>query len=259
VYPGTSLSGNVVSSEGRFYFQTHSGRVVAVDAASGAVRWDTNLAGNALTTGFGLTLAGETLIATLKYLRASATGRDTGIVAALDAATGAVRWRVVIDPDSVTESGVVHPAVVWGNNVIVVTFSHEVFSFDLTTGAVRWRFDAAYGEPRVGNGGLAGCDGRVIVPTGDLGLVALDAATGAVLWKLPDIKEGSLSWVYCSHGTVLAGRLRVFAALSGASLARYPYVSAYELDPGFWITNVTRDAESIYFATTHGFAKIRSP
>lgn len=262
IYPGPSLSGNVATSAGRFHMMTHDGRAVAIDAADGSIEWDTDLAGGPGTIGFGVTVAGDAIIAVLKHFRqlGAPADVDTGIVAALDATTGAVRWRVAIDPDSVNSSAVVNPAVISGNNVIVTTQGHDVIAFDLATGARRWKVDAAFGSPTVGSSGLTSCDGRVIVATGDLGVVSLNAATGVVQWKRGDLEQGSLRHLRCSHGTVLVlGSMLVLDASTGATEAAYPILDPSSFERLFWITNATRDAEWIYVATTRGYARFRAP
>lgn len=251
------VHGNVVSSGNRFVMMTFFGRAVAIDAASGSIAWDTDLSSPRWTAGFGVTLAGDAVITTLKHLSWETPPSDSGIVASLDLATGAVRWRVSIDPGIAEVTGVVDPAVISGDNVIVVTERHEAFAFDLATGARRWRFDAAYGFPLTASKGLATCAGRVFVPTGDLGLVALDAATGVVRWKRSDLRHGSLTGVHCSHGTVLVGSLLVLHEETGVTLASYPAMEPDWSD--IWISSATRDAEWLYVATTRGFAKVHAP
>lgn len=260
VYPNTSLNSNVESSGGRFHMLTHHGRAVAIDAADGSIEWDTNLAGGSGTGGFGVAVAGEMIIATLKHFQTSPEGADTGIVAALSASIGAVRWRVTINPDSFQHAGIVRPAVLSGSNVIVKTQGHDVFAFDIATGERRWKFDADYGSPTMGSDGLSACNGRVILATGDLGLVALDAATGAIQWKVPDLEQGSLRSIRCSHGTVLVlGSMLVLDAATGRRLATYPIVDPGAFDAPFWITGATRDESSLYIATTRGYAKVAAP
>jgi outer membrane protein assembly factor BamB len=260
-YSGTSLSGNVVSDGSRFYVVTHNGHALAVNPSSGAADWDTDLsAGSATTTGFGVTVASDLVVVTLKYFRVAPfnTSVDSGIVAAVDRATGALRWRVTL-PSSEVNSGIVEPAVVTQGNAIAVTQGHHVVALDLQSGAQRWEFDASEGSSITASDGIAACDGMVIVPTGALGLVALDAATGSLRWKLGDIEQGSLFDLYCSYGTVMTiGGLRVFDAATGAALATYP-LSFFLHDGSFWINSVVRDAEWLYVGTTRGYAKVKAP
>ena len=260
-YGSTSLASNVVSDGVRFYVASHDGHALAVDPVTGAAAWDADLAGGPSTVGFGVALSGDALAVALKHFRAAGTQRDSGIVAVVDRASGAVRWRVVL-PGSVADPGIVEPPAIVGGLVIVVTQGHDVRAFDLATGALRWQADASFaaGDGEYASNGLAACEGLVIVPTGDLGLAALDTATGAVRWRLPDLRDGSLRGVECSHGTVLTlgSRLRVLDALTGAARAVYPITEPGERSD-FRITSATRDDRWLYVGTTHGYARVRAP
>jgi outer membrane protein assembly factor BamB len=259
-YGSTSLSGNVVSDATRFYMTTYTGHAVAVNPATGAAEWDTNLAAGATTTGFGAALSGNALAVVLKHFGGSAAQRDSGIVAVLDPASGTVRWRRTLEA-SIVDPGLVDPPVIVGDVVIVVTMGHDVRAFDLQTGAPRWQADASYTAQEFGSGGLAACQGMVIVPTGDLGLVALDAATGQVRWRRGDLQDGSLFTVQCSHGTVMTvgGRMRVFDAATGTQRARYPIIEPDPRRDPFWINSVVRDERYLYVGSTFGWAKVAAP
>jgi outer membrane protein assembly factor BamB len=112
-----------------------------------------------------------------------------------------------------------------------------------------------------GDSGLASCEGMVIAPTGDLAIVALDAATGAARWRVNAEDLGSLSSLDCSYGTVLArgSRLAVLDARSGARRARYPIRDPDDGRREFMIAAVTRDADFLYISTTYGYAKVDAP
>lgn len=193
----------------------------------------------------------------LKYFSMSAAP-DSGIVAVLDRATGAVRWRTALQAGA--NAGIVVPPVIVGDVVVVVTQGHDVRAFDLRTGAPRWQADVSFAAQEWASDGLAACEGLVIVPTGELGLAALDAATGALRWRRGNLEEGSLRSVQCAHGTVmtLGAGLRIFDARTGEPRAAYPRGPAVA-DPGFWIAAATRDEAFLYVATTVGYAKVRAP
>lgn len=258
--PGTTpLSGNVVSDGARFYVLTHDARAVAVDPVTGQAVWTTPLAGGPETVGSGVAVEGDALAASAKHFSRSAQG-DSGIVAVLERATGAVRWRVAVR--GAADPGIVEPPVIAAGLVIVVTQGHDVRAFDLATGALRWQVDASFSSNEWGSNGLAGCEGVVIVPTGDLGLAGLDAATGAVRWRRGDLGEGSLFSVRCSHGTAMAlgsVGLQVFDARTGDRRARYPVREPAAAGREFWISSVVRDDQYLYVGTTYGFARVRAP
>jgi outer membrane protein assembly factor BamB len=257
----TSLNANVASDGARFYTATHDGHAVSVNPATGAAVWTTSLAGGEDTPGFGVAVSGEAVAVTLKHFGVSQVDRDTGIVAVLNRATGAVRWRTRIE--GAADPGIVEPPVIVGGLVIVVTQGHDVRAFDLQTGALRWSFDASYasGDAEYGSNGIAACDGRVVVPTGNRGIAAVDAATGTLQWRVSNTDGGSLIGVQCSHGSVLAlgGGLRVFDAATGARRAVYPRREPPTTGREFMITGVANDGEFLYVATTYGYAKVRAP
>jgi outer membrane protein assembly factor BamB len=112
-----------------------------------------------------------------------------GVMVALDATTGAVRWR----HDLVREYGAVLPKwgfcqslLVHGGKVYLDpggTKTHSLMAFDAKTGAVAWhggQYKAGYSSPVVGR--LAGVE-QVLFFTGKA-LVSTTPHTGRVLWEL---------------------------------------------------------------------------
>jgi outer membrane protein assembly factor BamB len=254
-----SLAGQVASDGARLYGTTHDGYVLALDGATGQVRWQTPLAGGANTTGFGAAAAEGAVAVVLKHFSPTAQA-DSGIVAVLEPATGAVRWRTAVQA---TDAGIVDPPVIAGGLVIVATQGHDVRAYDVRTGAPRWQADVTFATQELSSSGLAACGGMVVAATGALGMVALDAATGAERWRRGDLDEGSMYGIQCSHGTVLVtgwARLQVFDAATGARRAVYP-----SRDPGFSggrefrISGVARDEQFLYVATSLGAVKVTAP
>jgi outer membrane protein assembly factor BamB len=258
-FSGTSLSSNLVSDGARFYVGSHNGHVVAVDPRTGTADWDRDLAGGPSTVAFGLALSGDALAVTLKHFRERGAPTDSGIVAVLDRATGAPRWRVALGGGT-TDEAIVDEPVIASGLVVALTQGHEVHAFELGTGRTRWRRSISFSMVRYGSNGLSACDGMVMAATGDLGVVALDAATGAIRWRQRDLGAGSLSRVDCSHGTVIVrgSTMRVLDARTGALRARYP-LREPDGPREFYITSATRDAESLYIGTTYGYARVDAP
>ncbi|WLQ35562.1 serine/threonine-protein kinase [Streptomyces castrisilvae] len=142
-------------------------RVLAVDNASGHVRWHFEcpavfLSPPAFAPGPAVTGGGVYLA---DYL---------GTVYALDAATGKDRWRIATEARQSTE-----PVLVVAGNVHVGSGS-ALYTLDAVTGTPKWRF-AAGGEV-VGAPVVA--DGRVHFGSADHVLYTLDAAGGQLRWKL---------------------------------------------------------------------------
>jgi PQQ-dependent dehydrogenase (methanol/ethanol family) len=140
--------------------------------------------------------------------------------------------RVQIDGPTSYHSGLV---VVDG--VIYTNTGRETVALDATTCAVRWKVSHASeeGSYSPSSRGLAVMGGRVFRGTGDTRLIALDAATGKLLWKNvigePGLGEGAsaapLAWqgvVYMGiAGSELGvrGRVMAFDAATGKELWRF--------------------------------------
>ncbi|MFF8958786.1 PQQ-binding-like beta-propeller repeat protein [Streptomyces sp. NPDC014894] len=142
-------------------------RVLAVDIATGMVRWHFEapavfLSPPAFAPGPAVTGGGVYLA---DYL---------GTVYALDAATGKDRWRIATESRQSAE-----PVLVTGGNVHVGSGS-ALYTLDAVTGTPMWRF-AAGGEV-VGAPVVA--DGRVHFGSADHVLYTLDASGGQLRWKL---------------------------------------------------------------------------
>jgi alcohol dehydrogenase (cytochrome c) len=130
-----------------------------------------------------------------------------------------------------------HAGLVVVDGVIYTNTGLETVAIDAATCALRWKYTYLPDEERASpsNRGLAVLDGRVFRGTGDARLIALDAATGKLLWKdvigAPRLGESAsavpLAWagvVYMGiAGSELGARGRVMAydAQSGRELWRF--------------------------------------
>jgi PQQ-dependent dehydrogenase (methanol/ethanol family) len=135
-----------------------------------------------------------------------------------------------------------HGGLVVQGGVIYTATGRETVAVDAATCALRWKFDYQPEDPRCGGGnrGVAVLDGRVFRGTCDGRLVALDAATGQLLWKnviaSPQLGEGTaaapLAWqgvVYMGvSGSELGvrGRVVAFDAATGKELWRFHTIPA---------------------------------
>jgi alcohol dehydrogenase (cytochrome c) len=140
--------------------------------------------------------------------------------------------RLQIDgPTSFTSGIVVVDGVLYTNT------ARETVAMDAATCAVRWKHSYTPDEDHTSasSRGLAVLDGRVFRGTGDARLIALDAATGKLLWKnvigAPRLGESAsaapLVWqgvVYMGIGGSelgVRGRVMAFDAHSGRELWRF--------------------------------------
>jgi len=140
--------------------------------------------------------------------------------------------RVQIDGPTTMHSGVV---VVDG--VIYTNTGRETVAIDATNCAVRWKHTYQPEEDRFSpaNRGVAVMDGRVFRGTGDGRLIALDAASGKLLWKsviaAPRLGEGTsaapLAWAGVVYMPIagsevgVRGRVMAYDAQTGRELWRF--------------------------------------
>ncbi|HEY7071373.1 MAG TPA: PQQ-binding-like beta-propeller repeat protein, partial [Acidimicrobiales bacterium] len=152
-------NGAPVTDGQRAYIEDSTGRLSAIDMASGTVAWATRIG----TDGSGVTpvLAGDAIIA-------SASG-DTYSIQALDAATGAVRWTV-------TDQFFSDPPVVVGDT-IVVSSGFEVRALSVADGAEQWV--AEFGDDILWTA-LRSAGDVLVAGTSGGTMVGIDPASGDV-------------------------------------------------------------------------------
>lgn len=220
--PGGSAAAPAVSS-GNVYFLTVNHTLLALDATSGAKRFESAAgSGAGFPPGKNVVVVGENVIvpddAVYAFDRASGarrwafqpasgdmpgrfliatdgarvyTGSPAGFAYALDPATGSATWSTELASDN--NSVVYSPAVDGG--LVVVTLRHftnpttgGVVALDAATGAVRWRRDFPTTAPGRGSGG----SGRpafwgqlVIAPADDGTIYAMNRSDGTIAWISP--------------------------------------------------------------------------
>ncbi|MFN7180370.1 PQQ-binding-like beta-propeller repeat protein [Hyphomonas sp.] len=145
--------------------------VRASSLSSGAQVWSQRLKGiskrDKAALGGGLAVAGDTLIVASGY----------GYVLALDAATGAQKWRRELGAP-MTGS----PTISEGR-VVVASNNNEVFSLSLATGETSWSDQAISESARVlGSPSAAAVEDFIIAPFSSGEIIAYLAANGRRLW-----------------------------------------------------------------------------
>ena len=141
-----------------------TGRIAALNAATGQLRWRSDLITGGIDTNASLTVANG-----LIYI-----GVDGGL-AAFDAQTGRLRW--ITTPAKGTTGSTTAAA-----NDLVYLSIDRVYAFDAATGKLRWTSNSmgSYiaNSPFVANGVLYVCGNTI----SSSWVNALDAATGRTLW-----------------------------------------------------------------------------
>lgn len=182
--PAGARMDDVLAGDEVVFAVDRSGRVHAVDPATGEARW-TTAPGLQFGRGFGLALSPA------PDFPALLVGDDTGLTA-FDVATGARRWHTGI------AAGVAGPACT-AQVVVAGGADGIVYGCDLATGEIRWRSDyledapddppgfvganARFADMRARPCGAA-TDGAMVVLTvfDQCRALAFDAATGKRLW-----------------------------------------------------------------------------
>ncbi|HXR91831.1 MAG TPA: PQQ-binding-like beta-propeller repeat protein [Steroidobacteraceae bacterium] len=124
-----------------------------------------------------------------------------------------------------------HAGLVVADGVIYTDTGLETVAIDATSCAVRWKYTYEPDEDRYSpsNRGLALMDGRIFRGTGDARLIALDAATGRLLWKdvigTPRLGESASAAPLAWNGVVYMG-------IAGSELGARGRVMAYDAQTG---------------------------
>ena len=179
--------GAPICDAGRVYVST--GRpmyVYAVDAASGRQLWAVNLSRTTPGTGFVATprISDGVIVGCTREF----TDTISGMIAGVDANSGAVLWRHTWTPEAPTRDASCSVSVAAANGIAVgAADDGRVFGLDLRTGALRWT------APKI-SGYVTGRDERPVwivdgvVMVGSLSgvVTGLDLQTGTERWKSVD-------------------------------------------------------------------------
>jgi quinohemoprotein ethanol dehydrogenase len=120
--------------------------------------------------------------------------------------------------------------------IYVTTAWSKVYAYDAKSGRELWKFDPKVpGEWAVNaccdvvNRGVATWNGKVYLGTMDARLIALDAATGKVVWDVLTIEPGQ---PYSITGAPRVAKGKVLIGQAGSEFSMRGYVSAYDAQTG---------------------------
>ncbi|MEA2826435.1 MAG: outer membrane protein assembly factor BamB [Actinomycetota bacterium] len=151
---------------------TWEGSLIALDLADGHVVWRTALPGPAL----GPAATDGTAVA----VTWESTPGDAAGAVVVDAADGRQRWSVPLEPGGVGGPAIVALPAESTSVVVAVAGDIAAHALDLADGSERWRAEAeGKGSPEVPPLPLGG---EVLVAHRLAGLMLLDAGTGAEQW-----------------------------------------------------------------------------
>jgi PQQ-dependent dehydrogenase (methanol/ethanol family) len=118
----------------------------------------------------------------------------------------------------------------------VTTAWSKVYAFDAKSGAQLWKYDPQVpGEWAVNaccdvvNRGVAAWNGKLYLATVDARLIALDAASGKVVWDVLTIEPGK---PYATTGAPRVAKGKVLIGQGGSEFSQRGYVSAYNAETG---------------------------
>jgi outer membrane protein assembly factor BamB len=197
VVSSAAVSGGIV------YFTAYDGNLYAVDSDSGQLKWKFHTEGERRFAAKHLH-GGQPVAEVMSdpwdcYLSSPVIwnggvyfGSGDGNVYALNAATGALKWKF-------KTGDVVHASPAIADGVLFIgSWDSYFYALDAATGKEKWRFKTG-DDPDIHNqvgiqSSAAVADGMVYFGCRDSNLYALDAATGTKKWAFPT--KGS--WVIAS-------------------------------------------------------------
>jgi eukaryotic-like serine/threonine-protein kinase len=208
---GSRVSSSPAVYQGRVYFVSYDGNIYAVDALTGEQRWKFSSEGEHRFTArhiHGALPAGEFMPDPFDFYLSSPTvvqgvvyiGSGDGYVYALDAGSGALRWKF-------KTGNVVHasPAVANGT-VYIGSWDSYFYAIDAKTGRERWRFKTGEDHDIANQVGIQSsaviADGAVFFGCRDSMLYALDAASGAKKWAFSNKGSWVISTPIVVDGTL---------------------------------------------------------
>jgi len=195
-------------------------RAYAIDAASGSLRWMTTVTSDSGTWVSYPVTGGNLVYYCVTFLN---TALYTGAVVALDAGSGALRWRrdfPAISPPRA--AGCYMRVAVTDSLVIASTDDGRLYALRPETGDSVWMAEAPLVAGGIEKGPIA-ADGPTQIAAGNSGLVrAYDVRTGKPLWQA-SADQGSVTWPIALRGD------RVFVVHAGAQLAAFETQSGRQL------------------------------
>lgn len=198
---GGKVYGAPAVANGLVYVAFHTGKVYAIDAASGVQEWDYDLKS---TVSGGVAVGNNTVF----------VGSSDGKLSALDAGNGSLKWGFSSENEVWATPVVVDEVVYFGS------LDHSLYALNAADGTKKWAFKTG--------GGIASTplvvEGVVYVGSFDNKFYAIDADTGMQKW----VFEGAGNWFWSQavygNGTIYAGCLdhMVYAIDAGNGTIVWP-------------------------------------
>jgi len=128
------------------------------------------------------------------------------------------------------------PLVIGDTLYVHSPFPNNVFAIDLNTQAIKWSYSPKQNPDTIPvmccdtvNRGLAYAEGRIFLQQADTNLVALDAKTGKLLWK---VKNGDPKVGSTNTNAPHVFKDKVFTGISGGEFGVRGFMAAYNISDG---------------------------
>jgi outer membrane protein assembly factor BamB len=203
----SGIKNNVAVADGTVFAASVAGWLYAIDEASGALRWKTELPSEKVRWENAATNVADGVVHV----------GSSGVVAAVDAATGTILWKTrVAERDDWWPTSYTVP-VVAHDRVFLSNLRYGAFALDARSGALEWNLEGKFA-------GLV-VDDHVIHTVRDGLPTALDLHTGATLWNGTESIGASASRPVHARDRIVIGSadgtVRAFATKDGALLWSY--------------------------------------
>jgi outer membrane protein assembly factor BamB len=246
------ISSSPAVAGGRVYFGSYDGNFYALDAANGALVWKFATEGERRFSArhlHGAEPAAEVMPDPFDFFLSSPAvvngsvyvGSGDGNVYALDAGSGALRWKF-------HTGNVVHasPAVADGT-LFVGSWDSYFYALDAASGKERWKFKTGEDANINNQVGIQSsaviADGLVYFGCRDSNLYALDATSGAKRWSFstkgswvissPAVRAGTVYFATSDSGLLLALDARSGAPVFSLKFNHWPFFSSPALARDF--------------------------
>jgi len=251
-HTGAAVISSPAVATGRVYFGSYDSKLYALDTATGALVWTFTTTGERRFSGkhlhgaepaaelmpdpFDVFLSSPVVVAGVVYF-----GSGDGNVYALDAASGALRWKF-------HAGDVIHASPALADGVLYVgSWDSYFYALDATSGKLRWRFKTGE-DPKINN--QVGIQSSAVVSGGvvyfgcrDSHLYALDAASGTALWAYstgeswvissPAVRDGKVYFATSDSGLVQALDAKSGTPVFSLAFNHWPFFSSPSLAGNF--------------------------
>ena len=208
---GSRITSSPAVYNGGVYFASYDGNIYALDVKTGKQRWRFASEGERRFTGrhlHGSDPAGESMPDPFDFYLSSPAidantvyvGSGDGNIYALDAASGALRWKF-------RTGNVVHASPAVANGVVYIgSWDSYFYALDAASGQERWRFKTGEDHEIANQVGIQSSalisDGVVYFGCRDSNLYALDAASGTKRWAYSNKGSWVISTPIAKDGTL---------------------------------------------------------